>query len=124
MTVAVAPVSAMSVSTASSAIDPSISGLLEVQDASVHLIATKFVEGASLINRSIPPMLFQYLPCFCFNCVFALTVSTSSRIECQAYQTYITWSHVAFMLIQSNLIDRLRQSLFWFSNVMFILLSE
>ncbi|XBI83459.1 hypothetical protein VPH35_091961 [Triticum aestivum] len=49
----------------------------------VHLIAKIFVEAASLINQPIPPMLFQYLKCFCFNCVFALTFSTSSRTECQ-----------------------------------------
>uniref|UniRef100_A0A453SH25 Uncharacterized protein n=1 Tax=Aegilops tauschii subsp. strangulata TaxID=200361 RepID=A0A453SH25_AEGTS len=87
--VAAAPASAPSVSMASSAVDPSIWGLLEVQDASIHLIAAIFVEATSLIDQSIPPMLFQYLPCFCINCVFALPFSTSSRTECQAYQTFI-----------------------------------
>ena len=68
---AAAPASAPSVSTALSAVDPSIWGLLEVQYASIHLIAAIFVEAASLIDQSSPPMLFQYFAillcqlCFC-----------------------------------------------------------
>ena len=61
---AAAPASAPSVSTALSAVDPSIWVLLEVQYASIHLIAAIFVEAASLIDRSTPSLLFQFLPCF------------------------------------------------------------